>query len=576
LSKTFESDSGEASKAIAKSRVALGIFLLVLSTYVLTSPGRIDIVDGQARFDVAYNWLHSGRPIITDSWIRPWMAVPGRNNLPYSYYGAPASVFPMPLMALGSLFDGPSLGASQFLFSLTSSIFGALTTTILFLFYLELGLTLRSAFVWTMITAFTTLLWPASNSTFDNAQHAFFALASLYVGFISDRLNSRILAVLGGLLAAILVLYQEYFLLILPILALSSVGWTAARTGPDPKSPSSLREGLRKPLEFLRRSLTSPGKERESLIRYLLWLLTAVCTGLAISFLYNKLRFGSYFEDGKVSFSLLRGYPIFGNPLTGFTTLLLSPGKSIFLYSPPLLLGALGIRSLRQRQPKLGFVIIAASIVLVAFLSFIAFAGGDWCWGPRYLVVLLPLWSLAYPFALLSRNARGQVVTVAIITVGLIVQASAISVENQRFFFERKLHDFFWAEDPWFYFKQSALFSRFGEMLSLKDGPPASAQKFNSVPMSDWCTYTVLGPPPRISREYAPIWIRNFQIFYLPKPWPIWMSGLDPNLRPINLKAWLWDLGALECLGVLLISPLIRSRSFSQITMYRAEEMGVA
>src|SRR5215469_715849 len=138
----------------SRSRLVFGVFLLVLVTYALTSPGRIDIIDGQARFDVAYNWLHSGRPLITDSWIRPWTSIRGRDHLPYSYYGPPASILSMPLIAIGSLFDGPSLGASQFLFSLTSPILGASTAVILYLFYLELGLTLRQAVAWTLINAF--------------------------------------------------------------------------------------------------------------------------------------------------------------------------------------------------------------------------------------------------------------------------------------------------------------------------------------------------------------------------------------------------------------------------------------
>src|SRR5271157_3599776 len=49
--------------------IASGIFLLVLAIYVLSSPGRIDIIDGQARYDVAYNWLLEGRPVLRDPWI---------------------------------------------------------------------------------------------------------------------------------------------------------------------------------------------------------------------------------------------------------------------------------------------------------------------------------------------------------------------------------------------------------------------------------------------------------------------------------------------------------------------------
>jgi hypothetical protein len=97
-----------------KPRIAFGVFLVVLGAYVLSSPGRIDIVDGQARFDVSYNWLVIGRPVVRDNWIGPVVAVPGRNGVRYSYYGAPGSIFGMPLVWLGLHSGLHSIPSSQF------------------------------------------------------------------------------------------------------------------------------------------------------------------------------------------------------------------------------------------------------------------------------------------------------------------------------------------------------------------------------------------------------------------------------------------------------------------------------
>ena len=151
-----------------------------------------------------------GRPVIQDPWIGPHSGVIGRDGLRYSMYGAPASVFSMPLMWLGLHTGASTIQSSQFLFSLTSSILGAGIACVLFLFYLELGISARTAFTWTMVSSLATYLWPISNSTFDNAQHAFFALAAVYFGVLSARRKSPAYAVLGGLMAGILVLYQEY------------------------------------------------------------------------------------------------------------------------------------------------------------------------------------------------------------------------------------------------------------------------------------------------------------------------------------------------------------------------------
>lgn len=560
-------DFGSAS-ASSKRWIACGIFLVVLCVYVLTSPGRIDIVDGQARFDVAYNWIVNGRPIMSDIWIGPFMGVPGRDGLRYSYYGAPGSVFAIPLVWLGLHFNASTIQTSQFLFSLTSSIFGAGIAPILFLLYLELGVSVRGAFVWAMVSSFATYIWPISNSTFDNAQHAFFVIAAVYFGFLSARRKSVAYSVIGGLMAGMLVLYQEYFLLIIPALAVSTLLW---RPSDDSDSPTesaaglkvvsrvlcAVQRGLHGLLSLAQNAWEKPGEARSACIRYVLFF-AGVGVGVLLAAAYNDLRFGSWLSDGKVRFAAQRGYPLFGNPLAGFLTLIVSPGKSVFLYSPPIVLGILGVRQLRHRAPQMAAALAAASIILVLFISCISFAGGDWCWGPRYLTPLLPLWALAFPFTV-GRSLRRDV-AVAIIGIGFLVQALALSVENQRFFFQRGLNDFFWAEDSWCYFKHSALFARVGEAASLNQALPSTAHWFSSTPAPDWTTYSILGPPP--PRNLAPIWMRNFKIYFLPRPWPLWMSWLPPSMRLENPGYWVFGMLSIAGMGLGAIYRGFQTRKY--------------
>jgi hypothetical protein len=539
--------------------IASGVFLFVLALYALTSPGRIDIVDGQARFDVAYNWLVTGRPIIRDHSIKHYMGVPGRHEFTYSYYGAPGSVFAMPLVWLGLVTSAPAIQPSQFLFSLTSSIFGAGIALILFLFYLELGVMKRRAFAWTMVSSFATFIWPASNTTFDNAQHAFFALAAVYLGFLGARRKSAVYAAGGGLMAGVLVLYQEYFLLIIPALALSTLEWRPASSSSVPASiakPGSLlpvvsarKQTFRAAWTLIRAAWEGPGESRSSCLRYGLFL-AAVSVGVLLSLAYNDLRFGSYLENGKVRSITANAYPLFGNPLAGFLTLLVSPGKSIFLYSPPIVLCIMGMRSLWRRQREIAVAILLASLLLVLFLSCICFVGGDWCWGPRYLAVLVPLWALTFPF--ISFNRVRRELAVAIIGVGVLVQVMALSVDTQRFFLEKEFHDYFWAEDHWVYFKCSALFTRLGETVSLSEGPPPNAHLFNSYPVAEWGA-DMFAVPRRGPRWLARTWIRDDKMFFIPRPWPLWMPYLPPRARSVNPDAWLVGLLSLAMLGTAFI-----------------------
>ena len=543
----------------------LGVFLVVLGIYVLTSPGRIDIIDGEARFDVTYNWLVRGRPIFTDPWIGPLAGVPGRDGQLYSYYGAPPSIVAMPLVWLGIHVYRSAIEPTQFLFSLTSSILGAAIAPVLLLLYLELGVRLRTAILWTLVSSFATLVWPVSNSTFDNAQHAFFALAALYCAYLSAKRQSKTLAVLGGLLAAVLIFYQEYFVLLVPFLALATLEWTPKDNPPGVPSTTTSESALtradgamkrifRSALDLVREAWDVQGDARSACVRYAFFLGTSAM-GVVLTLAYNDYRFGSWFANGK---RFHAGPPVLGSPVMGLLTLLVSPGKSIFLYSPALVLGLLGFGQLRRRAPELAGAIAASSVALIMFFSFISFAGGDWCWGPRYLTPLLPFFALAFPFAANLKLNRGVIVTV--VALGLLVQVLALSVENQRFFFERGLNDFFWAENPTFYLTHSALFARFSEVLSLRQGVPATARFFTPVPQTDLATYALLGPLPPIPRNLAPLWMRNFKIFYLPRPWPLWMSYLPAERRPIEMSNWIVGLAGVSLLGSILVLLGLRTK----------------
>lgn len=513
----------------ADHAIAVGILFATLTVYVATSPGRIDIVDGQSRYDVAYHWVVEGRPVLRDPIIGSFMAVPGRDGLPYGYYGAAGSLFSAPLITLGLLLGDPSGEAARFLFSLTSSIFGALTATVLFLFYRDLGVPARSAVLWTIVAAFTTLLWPGAVSTFDNAQHAFFVLTAVYLGHLSAARRSLRLAATAGLVAGVLLLYQEYFALVIPALGAATLDF------------SSHQGRIR---------LASP---KESSLRFLAFGAASV-VGLILALAYNEVRFGSWFETGKLYFAA-EG-TVLGNPIAGLLTLVISPGKSVFLYSPPLVLGLLGFSRLWRQRTALATVLVAASLIVLLLFSAFRFAGGDWCWGPRYLLVLLPLWALPLPFVPLHTRLRKSLIAIA--GAGLVVQVLAVSVEHQRFFFARGLNDLFWSEDPWVYFKQSALFARPGEFVSLKDGPPPTARWFNSIHQPGWSTYAILGPPLNMPRKLAPEWMRQYQIYYLPRPWPLWMWSVDPELRPVNIPLWLAGLLVTGAVGLTQIRGGLR------------------
>jgi hypothetical protein len=80
-----------------------------------------------------------------------------------------------------------------------------------------------------------------------------------------------------------------------------------------------------------------------------------------------------------------------GDLLEGLDGLLLSTGKSLFLYSPPLVLALPGLRRWwRTRRPDALLVLAVVVVVLLPAASLERW-DGDPAWGPRRLVPLVPL-----------------------------------------------------------------------------------------------------------------------------------------------------------------------------------------
>jgi hypothetical protein len=522
---------------------AAGAFLALLAIYLLTAPGRMDTVDGQWRYDVAKNWLDDRGPVVTD----PYLLASGEQLInpatrkSYSFYNAAPSVTPMPLMLLSRLLPGHNAERDCLAFTLAGPCVGALLGALLVLAYGWLGIAVRPSLGCTALFCLATLWWPGSVTIFDQNQHAALLLAAVLLAWQSGRRNSTWLAALAGLLGGLLINYQEMYALLLPAAGL------AVFSSPEEGSAENAATLQRYP-------------DRAALCRYLAFGL-GCGGGLALFFAFNKIRFGTPLVLAKYGSHNGLLPPVWGNPLAGFLSLAISPGKGIFWFSPPLLLASLGARRLFRRAPALAVTVAGVSIIDLLVISHLRCFGGDRCWGPRYALLLMPLWALALPFAHLRRNeergtrnekkSRSSFLIprssfLAVSAAGLIIQIMGVSLEHQRFFYERSLPGFFWATAPWYYFHDSQLIARPFEIAqSLSTGVPREARQFSTTP--DRVTYFLYNSDDaRLSRR----WMRQFQVFYLPRPWWGWMGRIRAEQRPVSPPWMMTGCVALLILGV--------------------------
>jgi hypothetical protein len=158
-------------------------------------------------------------------------------------------------------------------------------------------------------------------------------------------------------------------------------------------------------------------------------LAIAAGVGVALLLWRNAYLHGSLFDFGYPS-AAEGGNALntFETPLaTGLIGFLVSPGKSIFLFSPPILLALAGLPRLWRRDRGLAFVAAAAPIAYLLFFATYTQWEGGYCYGPRYLVPALALLGLGVGPALASTNGpvsrNISLLAIGVSIAGFFVQA---------------------------------------------------------------------------------------------------------------------------------------------------------
>ena len=153
-------------------------------------------------------------------------------------------------------------------------------------------------------------------------------------------------------------------------------------------------------------------------------LAVAVAVGVVLLLWRNAYLHGSPFEFGYPSAAEGgKALNTFQTPLaTGLLGFLVSPGKSIFLFSPPILLALLGLPRLWRRNQALAFVAAATPVVYLLFFATYTQWEGGYCYGPRYLVPALALLGLGIGPALEAAARNTRLLAIAVFVAGFFVQ----------------------------------------------------------------------------------------------------------------------------------------------------------
>jgi len=260
----------------------------------------------------------------------------------------------------------------SFLVALSGVFINAATCVVYFRFLVVIfGVAVPRSVYSALALAFLTILFPYASTNYEGNWETLFLLCATYYLFSYHRDLKLSKAVKLGIMLGVLLNTRETALIFVPICAICFLF-------------NAFHE---------KRTNHSIG-----------WVL-GCAPGVVLWLYYNWARTGNAFLS-----PLMDGI-IFHKPLVqarmptshifrGFFGILLSPGGSMFIYSPIFLVALMGWKNLMMRFKFETFFILSYVLFSIVCNASVKEWFGLFGWGPRYTLHLTPLVMLALPFAL--------------------------------------------------------------------------------------------------------------------------------------------------------------------------------
>lgn len=385
---------------------------------MLTSTGRVRTPD-------EYNTLYTTESLV----LHGSTAVPEAVQL-YNFYGRldvhglPRAAYPpgqalacVPWYALGQYVLARLPGVPPedtdlvvaFASCLSSATFAALTVTFFFLLLMGIGIPLRAVLMATAMVGLATPIFAYSAWLFSEPLSAAIFTGVAWLVFIQkcggqqreDRSHEPIplrTAAIAGLVLGLATVVRPTNVLAIGVFALAIF----ARDG-------------------------------KAVLRAVFVLCATSAIGVAILLAHNALLFGAPFAFGyPAAAEGAKQLNRFDTPmLTGLYGFLLSPGKSVFIFAPPVILALAGLGRLWRRDRGLASLAVLLPLADLFFFAKYSQWEGGYCVGPRYLVPALVLLCLALGPALaevpLRSRAKLKTVAVALLVLGALVQSVSLA-----------------------------------------------------------------------------------------------------------------------------------------------------
>jgi hypothetical protein len=394
--------------------LAVALFLLLLSVYLLTFSGSLHSSDGQAMFSVAESLVRRGAYDINQ--IR-WMGLQqgsfGPDGNLYCRKGPGLSLVALPLAWLGLVV--PAWGLIQTTM-LLNALVTALTGTLVFVCVRHLGYSPATACITALVFSLGTMAWPYAKYFFSEPLTGICLLAAAYLalwpGLLRGERRSWLRFGLAGFCLGLAIatrfanaaLVPVYALLLaVRLLQMAGLGsWPVIRSKPSVLVTATWRGLL---------AFAAP---------LAIWVV--VLAG------YNYVRFGDPLATGYLA------EESFSAPwLMGILGLLVGPGKGLFVFCPVLVAVLPSLPSFvrQHRLPAILTILVAVAYVLL-YGKWFMWHGG-FAWGPRFLVPILPLLCVALAPLVERLGGRRRAAFWALFAISVAIQVVGVSVHFMHY-----------------------------------------------------------------------------------------------------------------------------------------------
>jgi hypothetical protein len=416
------------------TRVALGLFLFFQALYALTSSGNAFRIPDE--FEVYFQTenlfdhgdisvpqtLQIRQPQIVDGQVVGTTSIffgkMGLDGKPYAPYGPFAAVLALPHHAAGRAIArvlgierapaGQGLAWAIFvggITMLTTATAAALAIAGFHRAAIALGTPAGPALWLSLLLGGATVMWPYGTSFYTESWQAaamIWAAALLLEARAGERAVPRVL--IAAVLLTIMGLVKVTSLVFAPAFVIAVLA---------------------------ERSLTSAARLRTAAA-----LALAIAVAATAHLGWNQYRFGSPFDFGYDWSETIPVMPprtfLLADLPHGLMVLLASPGKSILLWAPMLVLSALSVSHMIGRERALTIGVAAAFVVGLVFYGSYLFPEGGYAHGPRNLVPIVPLLALLAAGRDATRWPRAALVTCAVIGATLALFSVSVSfLEDQ-------------------------------------------------------------------------------------------------------------------------------------------------